>query len=244
MDDLYNHGAHPDGQLLRGVDPYAGSFPPPPPAALQPPTPPAGRSRPGLRAPPLAGGLVAAVVAGGVGFAAGRRRLGRARPGPDPSVVQAGPGGAERAGPRPADAPRRRSRRRSCRSSSARPAATRWSRSRAGSGVVISADGLVLTNAHVIDGADVIQVQLTTSGTIRADLVGTSPSHDIALVRLRDTTDLTPATLGVLRRPAGRRRGRGHRQRPQPRRHPTVTTGHRVGQGPRRSRTARRRSRT
>ena len=66
----------------------------------------------------------------------------------------------------------------------------------AGSGVVISADGLVLTNAHVVDGADVIQVQLSDKRTIRADLVGTSPSHDIALVRLRDTTDLVPATLG------------------------------------------------
>ncbi|HEX6787119.1 MAG TPA: trypsin-like peptidase domain-containing protein, partial [Acidimicrobiales bacterium] len=66
----------------------------------------------------------------------------------------------------------------------------------AGSGVIISADGLVLTNAHVVDGADVIQVQLSDKRTIRADLVGTSPSHDIALVRLRDTTNLVPATLG------------------------------------------------
>ena len=66
----------------------------------------------------------------------------------------------------------------------------------AGSGVVISADGLVLTNAHVVDGADVIQVRLSDQRTIRADLVGTSPSHDIALVRLRDTTKLVPATLG------------------------------------------------
>ena len=66
----------------------------------------------------------------------------------------------------------------------------------AGSGVIISADGLVLTNAHVVDGADVIQVRLSDERTIRADLVGTSPSHDIALVRLRDTTNLAPATLG------------------------------------------------
>jgi S1-C subfamily serine protease len=66
----------------------------------------------------------------------------------------------------------------------------------AGSGVIISSDGLVLTNAHVVDGADVIQVRLSDERTIRADLVGTSPSHDIALVRLRDTTNLTPATLG------------------------------------------------
>ena len=66
----------------------------------------------------------------------------------------------------------------------------------AGSGVIISADGLVLTNAHVVEGADVINVHLSDDRTIRADLVGTSPSHDVALVRLRDATKLTPATLG------------------------------------------------
>ena len=87
----------------------------------------------------------------------------------------------------------------------------------AGSGVIISADGLVLTNAHVVDGADVIQVQLSDKRTIRADLVGTSPSHDVALVRLRDTTNLVPGEPGVLGRHAGRRPGRGHRQRAGPR---------------------------
>jgi len=66
----------------------------------------------------------------------------------------------------------------------------------AGSGVIISADGLVLTNAHVVEGADVINVHLSDGRTIRADLVGTAPSHDVALVRLRDAKDLTPARLG------------------------------------------------
>jgi S1-C subfamily serine protease len=174
-------------------DPHAETFPPPPPVAPQPSTPPAGRSHPAFRAA-LAGGLVAAVVAGGVGFAAGRlgsdsttvvrTRVVQSAPealsGPaldlrtllkkvTPSVVsiQLGQASGDQVVP-----------------------------FAAGSGVIISADGLVLTNAHVVDGADVIQVRLSDERTIRADLVGTSPSHDIALVRLRDTTNLMPATLG------------------------------------------------
>jgi S1-C subfamily serine protease len=164
--------------------PSHGSFPPPPPAVPQPPAPPAGRPHVGVRAV-VAGGLVAAVVAGGVGFAAGRlgsdittvQRTSVVQSAPEalsgqaldlrtllkkvtPSVVsiQLGQANGDQVVP-----------------------------FAAGSGVVISSDGLVLTNAHVVEGADVIQVQLSDKRTIRADLVGTSPSHDI---------DLHPATLG------------------------------------------------
>ncbi len=66
----------------------------------------------------------------------------------------------------------------------------------AGSGVVLSNDGLVLTNAHVVDGADAITVRLFDGSERPADLVGTSPSVDIALVRLRDASGLVPARLG------------------------------------------------
>ena len=174
-------------------DPYAGSFPPPPPAALQPPTPPAGRSHPAFRAAAV-GGLVAAVVAGGVGFAAGRVGSERATP-VRTQVVQAAPetlsGQAldlrtllEKVTPSVVSI------------QLGQASGDQVVPFAAGSGVIISADGLVLTNAHVVDGADVIQVQLSDKRTIRADLVGTSPSHDVALVRLRDTTKLVPATLG------------------------------------------------
>ena len=54
----------------------------------------------------------------------------------------------------------------------------------------------MLTNAHVVEGADVINVHLSDGRTIRADLVGSAPSHDVALVRLRETKDLAPARLG------------------------------------------------
>jgi S1-C subfamily serine protease len=66
----------------------------------------------------------------------------------------------------------------------------------AGSGVIISADGLVLTNNHVIEGADAIQVRTDEGEQFDADLVGREPSRDIALIQLRNASGLTPATLG------------------------------------------------
>jgi S1-C subfamily serine protease len=66
----------------------------------------------------------------------------------------------------------------------------------AGSGVIISADGLVLTNNHVIEGADAIQVRTDDGEEYDAELVGREPSRDIALVQLEGASGLTPATLG------------------------------------------------
>ena len=166
------------------------SFPPPPPASV-PDRTPARQGRPGLRGA-IAGGLAGALVAGGVGFAAGSIA---SQPTGETRVVQAAPAAL------------------SDEALDLRTLLKKVSPSvvsiqlgqadndqvvqfGAGSGVIISADGLVLTNAHVVDGADVIQVRLSDDRTIRADLVGTSPSHDIALVRLRETDDLHPATLG------------------------------------------------
>ena len=66
----------------------------------------------------------------------------------------------------------------------------------AGSGVIISADGLVLTNNHVIEGADAIRVKTNDGKEYDAELVGREPSRDIALVQLEGASGLTPATLG------------------------------------------------
>ena len=66
----------------------------------------------------------------------------------------------------------------------------------AGSGVIISADGLVLTNAHVIAAATTMQVTLADGRSVQADLVGSLPDDDVALIKLRDAADLTPAELG------------------------------------------------
>jgi len=151
------------------------------------------RVRPGLRGA-VAGGLVGALVAGGVGFAAGRLAA-EDHPTVDAAVVQAAPAALTdgaldlrsllaKVSPSVVSI------------QLGQASADEVVQFGAGSGVIISDDGLVLTNAHVVDGADVIQVRLSDDRTIRADLVGTSPSHDIALVRLRETEDLQPATLG------------------------------------------------
>lgn len=53
-----------------------------------------------------------------------------------------------------------------------------------GSGVVVSADGTVLTNHHVIDGAEEITVEMGDRRTMRAKLVGSDPPSDIAVLKL------------------------------------------------------------
>ena len=66
----------------------------------------------------------------------------------------------------------------------------------AGSGVIISTDGLVLTNNHVIDQAGSIKVKLSDGRELTADLVGSSPDDDVALIKIRDVSGLTAAELG------------------------------------------------
>jgi len=67
----------------------------------------------------------------------------------------------------------------------------------AGSGVIISTDGLVLTNAHVISGAAGLKVILFDGTTKTATLVGSLPSDDVALIKIDDPGTLTPAELGT-----------------------------------------------
>ena len=66
----------------------------------------------------------------------------------------------------------------------------------AGSGIVLTSDGLVLTNAHVIAGALAIEVTLSDGSTRRGSIVGSFPDSDVALIRLDDASNLTPAELG------------------------------------------------
>lgn len=64
-----------------------------------------------------------------------------------------------------------------------------------GTGVVASADGLVITNNHVIDGADEITVVLHDGEEVSADLVGADPETDLAVLRI-EHDGLVPAAFG------------------------------------------------
>lgn len=55
-----------------------------------------------------------------------------------------------------------------------------------GSGVIISTDGYIVTNNHVIDGADEISVTLNNNKSYTAKLVGTDPETDIALIKIEE----------------------------------------------------------
>ncbi|MFF5448253.1 S1C family serine protease [Streptomyces sp. NPDC012888] len=65
-----------------------------------------------------------------------------------------------------------------------------------GSGVVITGDGEVVTNNHVISGASEIQVTTSDGKKYAAKLVGTDPDKDLALIRLEGAKGLKPARLG------------------------------------------------
>jgi serine protease Do len=64
-----------------------------------------------------------------------------------------------------------------------------------GSGFVISADGLVLTNNHVVDGVDRVRVVFSDGAESDAEVVGQDPKTDLALLRV-ERTDLHPLPLG------------------------------------------------
>lgn len=66
----------------------------------------------------------------------------------------------------------------------------------AGSGVIISSDGLILTCNHVIDGGETIHVVLTDGSTYVAEVYGTDSWSDLALIRI-DATGLPYAELAV-----------------------------------------------
>lgn len=66
-----------------------------------------------------------------------------------------------------------------------------------GSGFIISSDGYVITNNHVVDEADEVIVTLYNRKTYKAKIIGRDQKMDLALLRIRDTDGSVPADLVV-----------------------------------------------
>jgi serine protease Do len=72
-----------------------------------------------------------------------------------------------------------------------------------GSGFVISADGFIVTNNHVIEGADEILIEFYSGAEMPAELIGTDPNTDIAVLKV-DATDLPFVAFGDSNGPGAR----------------------------------------
>ena len=64
-----------------------------------------------------------------------------------------------------------------------------------GSGVIVQPNGTILTNHHVVDGAEAIQVELTNNRTFAAKVVGSDPPSDLAVLQI-EGKELAALTLG------------------------------------------------
>jgi S1-C subfamily serine protease len=64
-----------------------------------------------------------------------------------------------------------------------------------GSGFILDKEGHILTNNHVIDNAQLVEVTLSDKKKYKASVVGVDKNHDLALLQIKDAANLTPATL-------------------------------------------------
>ncbi len=97
-----------------------------------------------------------------------------------------------------------------------------------GSGVIVSENGYILTNNHVVQGADEIKVVLSDKREFKGKIVGGDPKTDLAVVKI-DAKNLPIIQIGKLGQAQDRRCGARHRQplRPEPDDH----HGHRKRRG-------------
>jgi serine protease Do len=65
-----------------------------------------------------------------------------------------------------------------------------------GSGFIIAADGYILTNAHVVEGADEITVKLTDKREYKAKVIGTDKRTDVALIKIENNGTLPAVKFG------------------------------------------------
>ncbi|WP_299902278.1 trypsin-like peptidase domain-containing protein [uncultured Aquimarina sp.] len=66
----------------------------------------------------------------------------------------------------------------------------------AGSGVIITEDGYIVTNNHVIDGATDLEVTLNNNKSYKAEIIGTAPQSDIALIKINTDEKLSYIPFG------------------------------------------------
>jgi serine protease Do len=64
-----------------------------------------------------------------------------------------------------------------------------------GSGVIVSPEGYILTNNHVVDGATDVRITLADKREFQARIVGTDPKTDVAILKI-DANNLSPLTIG------------------------------------------------
>ncbi len=76
------------------------------------------------------------------------------------------------------------------------PSPQEQKRTSLGSGFIISSDGYILTNNHVVDHADVVTVRLQDRRTLTAKVIGTDPTYDIAVLKIDAGGSLPAVSLG------------------------------------------------
>ena len=78
-----------------------------------------------------------------------------------------------------------------------------------GSGFIVGADGVILTNAHVVKGASIVTVKLTDRREFRAKVLGNDARTDIAVLKI-DAQNLPTLRIGSARRRASSVRASAH----------------------------------
>ncbi|GHD99960.1 S1C family serine protease [Streptomyces alanosinicus] len=181
-----SQGGYPQQQHSYSA-PVHPEWPPPPP--YRPATDPAAHKRGRGRSPVAllaAVALVAAAVGGGTAYAfqelTGKDTVASA--GTSTNVVPAGKKG-DVAAIAAAVSP-----------SVVEIQATLSSGSSTGSGVIITSGGEIVTNNHVVSGAQSVKVRTSDGKSYTAEVVGTDSSKDLALIKLRGASGLKPASLG------------------------------------------------